>query len=104
MAAYEAALTLRPDWVEAAENRDRVLALIPPPPEEEDGGEAPDPTFKADQVEFDEKGKQGKRGEVPETAFTEDQTAEMWMRRLQSDPGAYLRTRFALEAIQEDAP
>ena len=98
VASYDAALDARPGWTEAIENRDLVAALIeadaesdePPPP----GGP---PTFDADQLEFDEQGEQGEPGEVDESTMTDEQLQEMWMRRLQTTPADFLRTRFAAE-------
>ncbi|UCH84161.1 MAG: hypothetical protein JSW50_00280, partial [Candidatus Latescibacterota bacterium] len=97
VAAYDAALAERPDWPEAVANRDLVASLIPAEPEADESQRGGDPTFDADQIEFDEKGKKGKKGEVQQTAFNDEQIAEMWMRRLQTSPGAYLKTKFAIE-------
>ncbi len=101
VASYDAALGARPGWTAAVENRDLVATLIeqdaesdaPPPP----GGP---PTFDADQVEIDEQGEQGERGEVDESTMTDEQLQEMWMRRLQTTPADFLRTRFASEVAE----
>jgi len=66
-------------------------------PEDEETGEAAPPTFDPDEIKFDEKGKKGKRGEVDVAQLTDDQLAEMWMRRLQTSPADFLRHRFAAE-------
>jgi Ca-activated chloride channel family protein len=100
VSSYDAALELRPDWTEAQENRELVASLIPPP-EEKEPGEAPppgDPTFAPDEVRFDEKGEQGQTGEVEMSTLSEEQIAEMWMRRLQTSPADFLRIKFALQA------
>ena len=101
VASYDAALDARPGWTEAIENRDLVAALIeadaesdaPPPP----GGP---PTFDADRVEIDDQGDQGEPGEVDESTMTDEQLREMWMRRLQTTPADFLRTRFAAEVAE----
>lgn len=100
VARYDDALMERPDWTEARENREVVYALIPRPDEEPPGEAAPpsDPTFEADQVEFDEKGKEGQEGEVPMETLSEEQIAEMWLRRLQTSPADFLRAKFAYQA------
>jgi Ca-activated chloride channel family protein len=96
--SYDQALAARPAWVEARENRDLVQATIDDQPEPESQQQGGEPTFEADQIEFDEKGEQGERGEVQMDAFTDEQMTEMWMRRLQTSPADFLRNRFAIEA------
>ena len=105
VASYERALELRPDWVQAEENRELVRSLIPPPPEEEDEetAEAAPPNLDADEVQFDEQGDQGERGEVAQDLLSDEQITEMWMRRLQTSPGDFLRRRFAIENQQRAA-
>ena len=39
-----------------------------------------------------------KLGEVEQSQLTDDQLAEMWLRRLQTSPADFLRQRFAVEA------
>jgi len=100
--SYDEALEMRPDWVEAQENRALVASLIPRRDEESPGEESPpqDPTFEADEVQFDEEGRQGQVGEVPMEELSEEQIAEMWMRRLQTSPADFLRAKFAYQAYE----
>ena len=98
IASYDAALERRPDWTEARENLERVRARIPSEPEGSEDAPGGEPTFSADQVEIDDKADQGTRGEVEMSALTDDQLAEMWMRRLSTSPADFLRRRFAMEA------
>ena len=98
LAAYDAALALRPDWQEAMDNRNRIAALIPAEPDADDDRGNGDPSYNPDKIVFDEKGKKGKKGKVEETAYSEEQIAEMWMRRLQTTPAEFLRNKFAIEA------
>jgi Ca-activated chloride channel family protein len=89
--SYQQALEGRPDWAEAKHNLALVEKLIPPP-QKEDYGEAT--TLKADQVKFDDMGKKGKLGK---TQLSARQTAEMWMRNIQTSPAELLARKFALE-------
>jgi Ca-activated chloride channel family protein len=89
--SYEKALEGRPGWPEAKRNLDLVQKLIPPP-KKEDYGEAT--SLGADQIKFDEMGKKGKLGS---TGLSAEQTAEMWMRNIQTSPAQLLQRKFALE-------
>ena len=104
LGAFETAIAERPGWAEAIENRDVVRALIPvepePPEEEQAAGE---PSFDPDEIQFDEKGEKGTRGEVDMSKLTDEQMAEMWLRRLQTSPAGFLRQRFAVEAAMADS-
>ncbi|UCF38908.1 MAG: hypothetical protein JSU96_08745, partial [Acidobacteriota bacterium] len=62
----------------------------------EEQGAAGEPTFQADEVQFDEKGKSGTRGEVDEALLTEEQLAEMCMRNIQTSPADFLRFKFRI--------
>ncbi len=95
--SYQQALKAHPDWEEAKRNLALVKKLIPPK-QDEDYGEAPD--LPADQIKFDDLGKKGKRGEVK---LNPAQTAEMWMRNIQTSPAQMLQRRFALENQQREA-
>jgi Ca-activated chloride channel family protein len=89
--SYQMALQGRPGWVEAKENLALVQKLIKEPGKE-DYGEAT--TLKADQIKFDDLGKKGKKGAMQMSA---KQTAEMWMRNIQTSPAQLLRRKFAVE-------
>ncbi|HEX4987060.1 MAG TPA: VWA domain-containing protein [Burkholderiales bacterium] len=93
VASYQEALERRPDWPEAKANLAIVRKLVPKP-KKDDEQEAQDPNEKPDQVKFDDKGKKGKQGEV-ELAR---QSAEMWMRNIQTTPAELLARKFAIEA------
>ncbi|HNP59724.1 MAG TPA: VWA domain-containing protein [Nitrospirales bacterium] len=99
--SYDMALKLRPDWSEALENKALVAGLIPASPEEPPGSDDPGgPTFDPDAIEFSEKGKEGQSGEVEMEQLSDEQIAEMWLRRLHTTPADFLRTKFALQAEQ----
>jgi Ca-activated chloride channel family protein len=93
------ALARRPGWSEAEENRALVVSLIPPPEPESDEEQQGDPHYTPDEVKFDEKGKKGKEGQV-EQMLTDEQKAEMWLRRLQVTPADFLRRKFAAQAAE----
>ncbi len=92
VASYEQALKRRPDFADAQKNVALVRRLIPPKEQDDEQEEAPD--LPPDQVQFDEQGKKGKAGRVDLGA----QTAEMWMRNIQTTPAQLLQRKFALQA------
>jgi len=92
--SYQQALKERPDWEEAKRNLALVKTLIPPK-KDDDYGEAPD--LPPDQIKFDDLGKKGKLGT---TELNAAQTAEMWMRNIQTSPAQMLARKFALENQQ----
>jgi Ca-activated chloride channel family protein len=102
IAAYDQALIDQPAWDAAIANRALVVSLIPPPPETEEQGTS-QPTFKADEVEFDLEEDQGETGEVEMAAFSDDQMAEMWLNQLTTSPAGFLRTKFAVQAARAAA-
>jgi Ca-activated chloride channel family protein len=91
--SYREALKRRAGWTEARHNLDIVQALIEAKKKKDDEQQAQDPTFKPDEVKFDDKAKNGKRGEVS----IAQQTTEMWMRTIQTTPTDLLARRFAIE-------
>lgn len=93
VARYQAALKARPQFPQATANLTLVRKLIPPKPKE-DNQDAGDPSFKPDKIVFDDKGKQGKRGRMDGGV----QTADVWMRNIQTSPAELLRRKFAIEA------
>lgn len=100
IASYQQALADRPDWVEARENRDLVQAILDAQADDPPQGNPGQPTFAPDELQFDEQGQQGQRGEVDVQQLTDEQIADMWMRRLQTSPADFLRRRFAVEVSQ----
>jgi Ca-activated chloride channel family protein len=94
VASKREALKRRPAWPEATANLALVQRLIPRDKKDDETEEAPDQ--KPDQVQFDDKGKKGKRGQVDVAR----QTAEMWMRNIQTTLRDLLRRKFAIEARQ----
>jgi Ca-activated chloride channel family protein len=100
--SYGEALRIRPDFEEAEENRKLVVSLIEGEKEEEGSEEQGDPNLEADDVQFDEKGNQGKEGEIEQSLFSDEQLADMWMRNIQTSPADYLRFKFQIQASSEE--
>jgi Ca-activated chloride channel family protein len=106
LAAYQATLVDKPDWTEAIDNRNLVLAELKRQQEEaaeEEERPAGEPSFDPDEIQFDEKGEKGQSGEVELSKLSDEQMAEMWMRRLQTTPADFLRHRFAMEVAENDS-
>lgn len=97
IASYEEALKRQPEFPQATTNLELVRSWILP--EEDDDEEAAgDPTFEADEVKFDEKGKKGKKGQIEQELFSEEQLAELWMRNIQTTPAEFLRRKFLIQS------
>jgi Ca-activated chloride channel homolog len=94
VARYRQALTRRPGWPQAQANLAIVQALVPKKPKDKDEGDAAeDPNMKPDQIQFDDKGKAGKQ----QVRVATKQTAETWMRMIQTTPTDLLARKFALQ-------
>jgi Ca-activated chloride channel family protein len=98
--AYMRALKLRPDFEDAAFNRELMDLLIEQAAQEEDdeqNEEAGDPSFDPDEVKFDEKGKLGKEGQVEQAELSDEQMAEMLLRHASTSPAQFLRSKFSFQ-------
>jgi Ca-activated chloride channel family protein len=93
VARYQAALAKKPQYPQATRNLAIVRALIPPPKKDEKQ-EAGDPAEKPDQIQFDDQARNGKRGPTD----IGQQTADVWMRNIQTTPAGLLRRKFEIEA------
>lgn len=100
--AYETAVADAPDWVEAQENLDLArytLDYIERSREQGDTGE--ERGIGADEIVYDNESKRGSDTEVtPETAVRAE-SAEKWMRSVDTKTADFLRSRFLLEASRE---
>jgi Ca-activated chloride channel family protein len=103
--SYDRALTLRPGWVEAAENR--AVAVVRRDRLRLQGGDATGGQVKADKIVF-EKGKDPNPGEKTEVAggdpLTDEELRGLWLRRVQTKPADFLRAKFAYQAQEGQAP
>jgi Ca-activated chloride channel family protein len=97
VAAYTKALEMRKDWPDAEANLAIAERLLKAKKEQEQ--EEQQPNEKPDQVQFDDKGKKGKEGELN----IAEQTSEMWMKNIQVSPADLMARKFAIEA-QKDKP
>ena len=96
-AGYDAALADRPEWPRRSRTAS-VVACSRSSRCRRRSRRAGEPSFDPDEIQFDEKGREGPQGEVEMSQLTDEQLAEMWLRRLQTSPADFLRQRFAMEA------
>ncbi len=93
VAAYTKALEQRTDWPEATANLAIAQQLLKQEKDAEQEQQQ-DPNQKPDSVQFDDKGKKGKAGEMA----VAEQTSEMWMKNIQVSPADLMARKFAIEA------
>lgn len=102
---YDRALELHSGWIEAIENRDlaeaRAKAL------DFEAGNMTDGKLGADEIVFDPKAQRSDQ-ENTETVVASDQlsAAEMqalWLRRVQTRPADFLRSKFAFQAAEQES-
>jgi Ca-activated chloride channel family protein len=98
--SYDRALSLRPQWAEAADNR--ALAAARRDRLKTTGGDETGGQVKADKTVF-EKGKTP--GEKTEAAggdpLTDEQLRGLWLRRVQTKPADFLAEKFAYQIRQK---
>ena len=95
-ASYKQALKLRSDWQQAEDNLAIIEKILGDRKKHDEEQEEP-PNLDPDQIQFDDKGKQGKEGQID----LAQQTADMWMKNIQVTPTDLLARKFALEAKPE---
>lgn len=102
IAAYDRALSFRPGWKEAEDNKTLAIArqkLIKDSGKDRDK-EATD-AYKPDEIVMDLKGdnKKGDPKEASNEGMTSDEALQAtWLRRVQTTPGDFLRAKFAYQA------
>ncbi|KAA0969080.1 VWA domain-containing protein [Aureimonas fodinaquatilis] len=92
VSAFETALAGRQNWPEAEANLALAKRLLQQQQDDED--QPSDPNEKPDNVQFDDKGKQGKAG----TVDMAEQTTDMWMKNIEVSPADLMARKFAIEA------
>ena len=100
--SYEIAVSQAPDWQQASDNlalARYVLDYIEGAREQSDTGK-----MGADDYKFDNTKNSGIVTEVTKESTIAMESAEKWMRTVNTKTGDFLRTRFALEAAQKAAP
>lgn len=96
VASYDRALSRRPDWSEAGENR--AIAEARGKAIKNEGGDMGDQRLGADKIVFNKKKPGGQ-----ETQVTGEQSADpasmqaLWLRRVQTRPADFLRAKFAYQ-------
>jgi Ca-activated chloride channel family protein len=100
--SYDRALSLRPGWKDAEENR--AIAVIRRERLKTEGGDATGGQVKADDVVFG-KGKD-QTGEEVQVAggdpLSDDQLRALWLRRVQTKPADFLRAKFAYQLEERE--
>lgn len=92
-ASYRRALEKRQDWPEARHNL-AIAEKLAKRQKQDDEDQPQDPNENPDQVQFDDKGKKGKAGEVD----LAEQTSEIWMKNIVVSPADLMARKFAIEA------
>ncbi len=106
VAAYKMALDVRPDWRAAQENlalARRRLALRHPDADPAEQGNQLEP----DEIVFEQGKLQNGTPTAEETAISAAELEALWLRRLDPNPAAYLRARFAYDIARranQEAP
>ena len=104
--SYRAALDARPEWQEALQNLAIAQARkdLLTPPDDDAGGTGGQ--LGADEIVFDDSGRVDKAGSEVVTeggeTLSEDEMRAVWLRRVQSDPAEFLRTRFAYQLYRDE--
>jgi Ca-activated chloride channel homolog len=99
--AFRQALLRRNAWPEAQENLKLAQSLIPPPKKKPDAEVEVPPDEDPDKIQFDEKGKKGKKATMQVAQMDPKKLTEIWMRNIQTTPADFLRQRFQMQATQE---
>lgn len=102
--AYELAVAEEPDWTEAVENLQLaryVLDYIEQAREQSDTGDESE--LGADDYTFDNTEERGREMVITQESTIELESAEKWMRSVDTETRDFLRTRFSLEASQDRA-
>jgi Ca-activated chloride channel homolog len=101
IAAYERALALQPGWTLAEDNR--ALALARRDRLKKEGGDVTGGQVQADETVFDLNRKGGQDTTAEGNAPLSDADLDaLWLRRVQTTPGDFLRAKFAYQAAQRD--
>jgi Ca-activated chloride channel family protein len=103
--AYQQAVSEAPEWIEAQENLELAtytLEYIERVREQSDTGDESE--LGADDYVFDNTKERGVEIEITQQSTIELESAEKWMRGVDTDTRDFLRTRFLLEASREGQP
>jgi Ca-activated chloride channel family protein len=107
IASYDRALGERPDWAEAAQNREIARARMERLQLADDDAGGTGGELGADEIRFDDTGRVDKGGsEVlmeKEQLSTDKTMRSAWLRRVQNDPAEFLSARFAYQLYRDQA-
>jgi len=97
---YDDALKQHPDWTDAQENR--ALALARGKLMDQGGGDLGDQKLGADDVVFDQNKPPGGQETVMagEQATSDQAVQALWLRRVQTEPADFLKSKFAYQQAQ----
>ena len=100
---YDRALELRPDWSSAITNRE--IARARADRVNNQGGEMGDQRIGADEIVFDKDQKnQGQDTEIDQSQpMSQADMQAMWLRRVQTKPADFLKSKFAYQTSEEDS-
>jgi Ca-activated chloride channel family protein len=102
--AYEQSVAEDPTWAEAQDNlrlSRYVLDYIERAREQSDTGDETE--LSADDYVFDNTRERGREMEITQESTIELESAEKWMRTVDTETADFLRTRFLLESVQREA-
>ncbi len=99
--AYEQAVAEAPDWREARENL--ALARYTLDYIEDNREQSSTGKLEADDVVYDNERNRGQEIEVDRESALQAESAEKWMRSVDTETAEFLRTRFFLEASRREA-
>lgn len=102
IASYDRALTKRPDWKKARENRELAAARARQVAQK--GGDMGDQKIGADEIVFDNKAKKNEGQETQiagEQAVTDASVQALWLRRVRTEPADFLKAKFAYQNAME---
>jgi Ca-activated chloride channel family protein len=100
--SYDRALSLRPDWKEATENR--ALAVIRRDRLQFKDGDATGGEEKPDEIVFGkQKSQSGDEVQVDAgEPLSDDQLRALWLRRVQTRPADFLRAKFSYQLQEQE--
>jgi len=107
VAAYDRTLDVKKEWKNAQDNRE--IARIRAERMELEGGDMTGGMLGADEIVFDEGGKNKSGGEETVEAdsgapLSDEQLRELWLRRVQTKPADFLRAKFSYQYGKRSKP
>lgn len=100
---FDRALSLRPNWKDAEVNRSVAVARAKQT--EKTGGDMGDQKIGADEVVFDKNKQSGGQNTDVEGGkeLSAQQLQELWLRKVQTKPADFLRSKFAYQLAEQEA-